>query len=395
MIKRNFWIKKILEAWKKYPIVWIFGIKEVGKTSLVKEFNEALYLNCDLPRVRSLLNNPEYFFKNLSHQQLIFDKIYSLPEPEKLIKTAFDFQNEIKMLITGTSNIVELKNIFSEKIINITLTPVLINECVDFQVSDIKKRLFYGGLPEILLLKERNEEFYSQWMDSFYARDVHELFRVDKRQKFLQMIELVLRESGNLLDNTYIAKQIKLSRPTVLNYIKVLEQTKAIYLLRPFHHSGKQEIVRQPKIYGFDTGFIAFYKGWSELREEDCGVLWKHLVLDFLLTEYNAEKIYYWRDKQQREVDFIYEQDNENIHIIECNWNPEDFEINGIKAFRSNYPNGKNYFISPKVLTTHERIYNNIQIIFTNIESFPTLFSFEKRLDKIQLDTNQMEFSLP
>ena len=75
---------------------------------------------------------------------------------------------------------------------------------------------------------------------------------------------------------------------------------------------GRREIVAQPKVFGFDTGLVCYARGWDQLRTEDCGVLWEHLVLDTLIAA-GLPRIHFWRDKQQREVDFVVPRGREAV----------------------------------------------------------------------------------
>ncbi len=75
-----------------------------------------------------------------------------------------------------------------------------------------------------------------------------------------------------------------MSRPTVANYLAVLETTKVAVVIRPFSTRRASEIVHAPKVYGFDTGFVRILRGWGELREEDLGSLWEHYVLGEILA---------------------------------------------------------------------------------------------------------------
>ena len=74
---------------------------------------------------------------------------------------------------------------------------------------------------------------------------------------------------------------------------------------RLLHGGGQNEIVRQPKIYGFDTGFVSFVRDWEPLRPDDCGNLWEHLVLEHLQARFPDTPPRYWRDKAGHEVDFV------------------------------------------------------------------------------------------
>jgi predicted AAA+ superfamily ATPase len=378
MIKRDYWLNKIKTAWEKRSLVWLSGVRRVGKTTLAKEIDGTLLLNCDLPSTKETLNNPEFFFKNLSYPVVIFDEIHQLSDPSNLLKIGTDSFPHVKILATGSSTLAatrKFRDSLAGRKYTVHLMPALISECHDFGVVDIKKRLLYGGLPEMLLSEKRETVFYSEWLDSFYARDVHELFRVDKRYGFLTLTEFVMRLSGSLLDVTSLSKHCGLSRPTVMNYLEILQETHVLSLLRPFHGGSRRELVRQPKAYSFDTGFSAFYRGWSDLREEDCGSLWEQLVFDFLAANYNLRQLYFWRDKDKREIDFIYSFDRDNVHAIECKWNPAAFDITAVKTFRQDYPKGLNVVLSPQVEASYRKQYGANEIIFANTKDLLTIIT--------------------
>ena len=84
---------------------------------------------------------------------------------------------------------------------------------------------------------------------------------------------------------------------------------------------------------GSIPGWSVMPAGWDQLRTEDCGVLWEHLVLDTLIAA-GLPKIHFWRDKQQREVDFIVPRKRDTVDAIECKWKPQAFETRGLAAFR-------------------------------------------------------------
>ena len=186
----------------------------------------------------------------------------------------------------------------------IELVPVLHEELPAFGVIDVRERLLRGGLPPALLTPERNREFYGEWLDSYFARDVQELFRLGKRAGFLRLLELLFRQSGGMLDATKLAAESQVSRPTVAKWLEVYQATHAVHLVRPFAGGGRREIIAQPRVFGFDTGFVAYARGWDSLRAEDCGLLWEHLILDALVAA-GLPRLHFWRDKQQREVDFV------------------------------------------------------------------------------------------
>ena len=119
-----------------------------------------------------------------------------------------------------------------------------------------------------------------------------------------------------------------------------------VHLVRPFAGGGRREIVAQPRAFGFDTGFAAHARGWDSLRAEDHGLLWEHLVLDALLAA-GVSPLHFWRDKQQREIDFVVPGERDRVDAIECKWRPEAFETRSLAVFREAYPKGRNFVVSP------------------------------------------------
>jgi hypothetical protein len=100
-------------------------------------------------------------------------------------------------------------------------------------------------------------------------------------------------------------------------------------------------------VYAFDTGFVSFARGWDPLRQEDLGLLWEHLVLEHLQAHFPDTPVRYWRDKQGREVDFVLAHRRDEVDAIECKWNIDTFDGAALQVFRSYYPRGRNYLVSP------------------------------------------------
>ena len=307
MIERPVWQGRLLAAWKQAPIVWLTGPRRVGKTVLAGSLPEAEFLNCDLPSVAERLRDPESFFRSVRRPLVVFDEVHQLPDPSRLLKIGADGFPRLKILATGSSTLAATQK-FRDSLTGrkrvVEFVPVLHEELTAFGIADPGERLKRGGLPPALLAGEPNAEFYGEWLDSYFARDVQELFRLEKRAGFLRVFELLLRQSGGMLDATRLAAESGISRPTVTNWLEVYQITHAAHLVRPFSAGGRREIVAQPKVFGFDTGFVCHARGWDDLRPEDCGLLWEHLVLDTLIAA-GVPKVQFWRDKQQREVDFV------------------------------------------------------------------------------------------
>jgi hypothetical protein len=364
MIKRPFWMNRLAAAWKQTSIVWLTGPRRVGKTVLAKSFPDAEFLNCDLPGVAERLRDPESFFRSVRQRLVVFDEVHQLPDPSRLLKIGADGFPRLKILATGSSTLAATQK-FRDSLTGrkrvVELVPVLHEELPAFGVMDTRERLLRGGLPPALLAASPNPEFYAEWLDSYFARDVQELFRLVKRAGFLRVLELLMRQSGGMLDVTKLAAESQISRPAVTNWLEVYQVTHVAHLVRPFSAGGRREIVAQPKVFGFDTGLVCHARGWDQLRPEDCGVLWEHLVLDTLIAA-GAPKIHFWRDKQQREVDFVVPRGRDAADAIECKWKPEAFETRGLAAFRKQYPQGKNFVVSPLNGPAYNRVQDGLNL---------------------------------
>jgi hypothetical protein len=164
-----------------------------------------------------------------------------------------------------------------------------------------------------------------------------------------------------MLEVTSLAKHGGVSRPTVMNWLEVFQVTHVAHLLRPFAGGARREILSQPKIYAFDTGFVCYARGWDSLRDDDCGLLWEHLVLDTLLS-IPLPKLHFWRDKQGREVDFVHPMSRDRIDAIECKWNVDAFDPGGLAAFRERYPRGRNFLAGPNVVTPFSRQWGSLEV---------------------------------
>lgn len=365
MIDRPFWTRRLAAAWREASIVWLTGPRRVGKTVLAQSLPDAEWLNCDLPSVAERLRDPESFFRSVKKPLVVFDEVHQLPDPSRLLKIGADEFARLKILATGSSTLAATQK-FRDSLTGrkriVELVPVLHEELSAFGVADIRERLLRGGLPPALLAEKRNPEFYAEWQDSYFARDVQELFRLEKRAGFLRLLELLLRQSGGMLDASKLAAESQISRPSVTNWLEVYQVTHVMHLVRPYSAGGRREIVAQPKVFGFDTGLVCYARGWDHLRTEDCGSLWEHLVLDTLIAA-NPPKIHFWRDKQQREVDFVVPRGRDTVDAVECKWSPNAFETRGLVAFREQYPNGKNYLVCPQVDQGYERGYGGLKIL--------------------------------
>ena len=373
MIKRHFWLKKIENAWKHRSIIWLSGVRRAGKTVLAQSISSIEYFDCELPRVRMQLEDPESFLSSLKGKHIVLDEIHRLKNPSQLLKIAADHFPNTKILATGSSTL-QASSKFSDTLTGrkseIWLTPMILKDLTDFNNEDMKHRLLKGGLPPFFLSPQVPERDFQEWMDSFWSKDIQELFRLEKQYAFKKFVELIFINSGGIFEATKYAAPAEVSRGTISNYLNVLEQTYIAHIIRPFSSRKATEIISAPKVYAFDTGFVCYYKGWSRLRNDDLGFLWEHFVLNEIQAHLQRRDIYYWRDKQGHEIDFIMLNKKKEPIVAECKWSAKNFDESNLKIFRRRYPKGNNYVIAQDVDRTFTRKYADMAVTFINLPQF-------------------------
>jgi predicted AAA+ superfamily ATPase len=358
MKSRTFWVERIAGLWEQKPIVWLSGVRRVGKTSLCRQIAGGRYFNCDLPSVQRQLADPEAFFaQHNGDEPLLLDEVHRLADPALALKIAADEFPRLRILATGSSTLQatgKFRDSLTDRKRSMHLPPVLWRECLGaFDCPDLDRRLLHGGLPGVLLADSPDPEFFEDWMAGFYARDIQELFGVRNRSGFMALLRLVALRNGGLLNITDLAKESGLSRPTVASHLDAMEISHTVLRLPPFHGGGHREIIRRPRVYAFDTGLVAHVKGWTSIREDDRGPLWENLVLDELRAMRPHPAIHYWRDKSGHEVDFVIEQVKGRTDAIEAKISPDAFDPDSLRVFRSTYPHGTNYLLCPFVRTPY------------------------------------------
>jgi len=378
IIKRSFWQNLIEEAWKEKNIIWLMGVRRVGKTSLCKSLADIEYFDCERPRVRELLHDPEEFLDNYQGKRIVLDEIHRLENPSELLKLAADHYPSIKIIATGSSTLgasSKFKDTLTGRKREIWLTPLLLEEMQYFGNTNIRHRFLFGGFPAFFENKELPETDFREWIDAYWAKDIQELFSVSKRYAFQKFCELLLINSGGIFEATRFTAPCEVSRQTIAHYVTVLEETFVVHIIRPYSTHKSTEIVMAPKIYGFDTGFVCYAKGRDCLRAEDLGFMWEHCVLNEMHGYLQTRSINYWRDKRNHEIDFVvHNRKGNQLIAIECKFiSSQDDILSGsigknFEAFRLHYPGDSNFIVSQNVDVAYIREYKGIKITFLNTQ---------------------------
>ncbi len=374
---RPFWLSAIHQLWQQKSIVWLSGVRRVGKTILCQQVHDGVYYNCDLPSVQRQLADPEFFFhQHHAGRPLLLDEVHRISDPALVLKIAADEYPDLQILATGSSTLQatgKFRDSLTDRKRSLHLSPVLWRECLGaFACPDLDRRLLSGGLPGVLLAGQPDPGFFEDWMDSFYARDIQELFGIRNRTGFMTLLKLIALRNGGLLDVSDLAKEAGISRPTVAAHLDAMEIAHAIVRLPPFCGGGQREIIRRPRVFAFDTGLVAHVRGWTSIREIDRGHLWENLVLDELRASFPHRAIHYWRDKSQREIDFVVEHADGRIDALEAKISPDALDGEALDTFRRYYPSGCNYLVCPHIRDPYTITRHNLRIRVVNTLYFTT-----------------------
>ena len=367
---RHFWQQRLDQGLRRRSVLWLSGVRRVGKTVLCRSLPNAEYFDCELPRIRRIWDDPESTLSEFRKRTIVLDEIHRLDNPSELLKIAADHFPDTRVVATGSSTLgasATFRDTLAGRKVELWLTPMMTTDLDDFGRPALDHRLLRGGLPPFFLADDPAEHDFQEWMDAYWAKDIQELFRLERRHSFQKFVELLLAQSGGIFEATAFARPCEVSRTTISNYLAVLEATFVAHVLRPFSTHRAAEIIAAPKVYAFDTGFVTYYRGWSDLRRDDRGLLWEHFVLNELHAHLQTRDIRYWRDKRGHEVDFVWAKHGEEPVAIECKWSASDFDPSNVKAFRYQYPSGETFVVAHDVTRAYRREYGDLHVRFVGL----------------------------
>lgn len=376
MYKRAYWTGKIQDAWKRHNLIWLAGVRRVGKTKLCESIEGAELFDCEKPRVRKIIEgDPESFLNDLRGRVIVLDEVHRLANPSEVLKIAADYHPDIRLIATGSSTLGasrKFKDTLTGRKTIVRLTPMISDDLVDFGNTNLDHRFLHGGLPSFFTSETVPEGDYQEWIDSYWAKDILELYSLRKKDPFQKLTELIFSQSGGQFNADNMGKACGITHTTAAEYLEILKATFVVHVIRPFSTNKKSEIVKQPKVFAFDTGFVCYFKGIASLRPEDRGALWEHYVLNELQAKANARNIMYWRTKGGREleVDFIIpnRRNQKAPTAIECKWSDSHFESRSMEALRDIYPDGLNFVVCRNIDRSFSREMGNIKINFVSLD---------------------------
>lgn len=356
----------------------IIGPRQVGKTTLLKELAKQLsknkisykYFNLEMPSdMDYFAKDTQYILSDLSKKKhvILIDEFHYLPNATKLFKSIYDGLKKVKVYASGSSAIEMHKHLkeslagrrrvyqlyplsFSEWMPS--KTQIKLPKSIDDKVpSNNHKKLkkymeqfiIFGGMPGLVHEKsnEAKKQLLLDLVATYIQKDIKALIREEDILSFNRLLGMISSQEGNLLSELSISQSLNYSLRQVRKDIAILSQMFLLNIIKPYFTNRGRELKQANKIYFFDSGIRnAILKDFRNLNgRTDKGILLESFVFHEMQKNIGvSQDIYYWRTRQQEEVDFILVQDRIPIPI-EVKSKISKREIpNGIKQFINKYP---------------------------------------------------------
>ena len=341
--------KVVLQVTKEYPVVLISGPRQVGKTTMLKKLMEGTdrnYVSLDDLQERALAKNDPEMFLQLHKPPVLIDEVQYAPELFSMIKRIVDKEHRKGDFWLTGSQIFDLMKGVQESLAgrvavlslsSLSQTEIYGGEDRPFQIEiehltkrkegrtsgdlqEIFRRIFQGSMPAVVSKEVSNNSiFYASYLSTYIERDVRNLSDAIDSLKFLRFLTAVAARCSQMLNANEIARDADINLKQAKDWMGILETLGIIFYLHPYSNNMLKRLVKTPKYYFYDTGLVAYLTKWSSPETLENGAMNGAILENYVVSEIkksylNSGKdpfMYYYRDKDAREIDIVLEQDGE------------------------------------------------------------------------------------
>ena len=372
------WITPLLQqALEDMPVLVLTGARQVGKSTLLlneKPFSDFRFLSMDdFDVLRQANEQPEALWAGTD--RVILDEVQKAPNLLSAVKQVVDqAPGRMKFVLSGSANLMLMKQVsesLAGRAIYHVLDPLTLGEINQSAPPDLIQNILAGNwpkegslpasLPDVLpsiqrglmpaLLRLNSAPSWVRWWDGYVAtyleRDLRQVAQIDALVDFRRLMELLALRSGQMLNQSDLARDAGLSQPTAHRYINLLETTHLFERVPAYASNRTTRMLKAPKAYWNDTGLAVFLAGYfqeEELRKaRELGnffesFIYHHLrVLSQLMTP--PARLFNWRTQSGQEVDFVLEYGRKVLAIeVKQTSRPGYGDTNGLKAFLADHP---------------------------------------------------------
>jgi len=330
----------------KGKIIVIYGARQVGKTTLVKEiqkkYPDSSYLNCDEIDIRTALTDKTSTeIKNFvgNRKLIILDEAQRVKNIGLTLKLMVDNFPDTQIIATGSSSF-DLSNQINEPLTGRKYTfylyPFSINELKsiysDLELDRIlEKFLIFGTYPEIITKENDVIENLKNLTTSYLYKDILQFQNLKNPEVLERLLQALALQIGNEVSYNELSSIVGVDKNTVANYIQILEKSFVIFRLRPFSKNIRNELKKLRKIYFYDTGIRnALINNFNPLDlRNDFGFLWENFIISerMKFNHYynNNVNSYFWRTLEKQEIDYVEDQ-NGVLSGFEFKFNKDKFK---------------------------------------------------------------------
>ena len=346
------YIKRNLEAvvsqvTKEYPVVLVTGPRQVGKTTMLQKLMEGTdrgYVTLDDLNERALAKTDPELFLQLHKPPVLIDEVQYAPELFSYIKLNVDKNHEpgafwltgsqvfklmrgVQESLAGRVAVLSLTSLSQAEIAGCETKPfaVEMEELLlrkegreEIDTRGIFERIYKGSMPAIVSgVTSNNQIFYSSYLSTYIERDVRELSEAIDSLKFLRFITAVAARCGQMVNVAEIARDADINQTQAKDWLGILETLGIVFYLHPYSNNLLKRLVKTPKLYFYDTGLVCYLTKWSSAETLESGamngaILENYVVAEIRKTYLNCGKepyMYYYRDKDAKEIDIVLEHD--------------------------------------------------------------------------------------
>lgn len=339
--------RAIESAWRTasaaFPVLLLAGPRQTGKTTVLKHLAEPsrTFVTLDDPSVRLLANeDPALFFQRFPPPVLV-DEIQYAPGLLSFVKMRVDVDRSpgafwltgsqqfhlmkgISETLAGRVAVVQLLGFSAREAAGLSAALPFLPEpspsasALETSSQTLFRRIWRGTLPDLVSTPDLDWNLYwSSYVQTYLQRDVRELANVGSQASFFRFLRTAAARSGQLLNVRDLARDVDVSPNTAKAWLSILEASGLVFLLPPWSSNITQRLIKTPKLYFLETGLCSWLAGWTtpEALEagNQAGAMFETWVLSEVLKSwYNALRkpnLFFYRDRDGREIDFVFEQD--------------------------------------------------------------------------------------
>ena len=361
-----------LETWlKPGKVLLIYGPRQVGKTTLVKQYLKTTPWRYRFDSGDDLSIQEIFSSRRLkvlrqyvgSHQLIVIDEAQKIPFVGESLKILVDQMPQLRIIATGSSSF-ELAGQVGEPLTGrkqtLILYPLALLELKEIFPSpwDLEQQLdqllIFGSYPEVVRTQDPQKKrlILQELVNSYLLKDILTLEKIKASQKLVRLLQLLAFQIGSTVSLTELGQQLELDRKTVARYLDLLEKSFIIFSLWGYHRNLRKAISKKNKYYFFDLGVRnALINNFNPLElRPDLGQLWENFVIIERRKKQAYWQIYsnnyFWRTWDGQEVDWVEERDGQ-LFGFEIKWS-EKKKAKEPKDWSKTYPKTSWQLITPE-----------------------------------------------